>query len=1262
MTSHRIHQQFLALTLPIGWFLTPVVASAQATWNGNLNADWANAGNWTPGIPVSGENITIADATTNGLTADNSKNIGSLTFGTNGTRITGFTLNSQIANSITINGGIIANGVIPTTAALTMRGNFTVANGQTWTVNGSAAHATDQGIFVREVTTGATNRGSLVLGGNLTKDGTGQLLFAAIDVTGTGNLVIDSGGLKFNAGASQPLVVGGLGNITMNGSSTLAVYKNSGTMAITRSIGLNGTTSLITVGSPVDIASPITFNGTHTLSAGGTTNLTGNWNGAGTINRTSGGTLTASGLLSGFTGAFNANAGITNLSGPLGGSLSLASGATLNGEATAAGSLTLNGGTVGVNPVTPGSLGTSGDLILTGVNIISLTSNPASTAPFTVLSYGGTLTGDVNNLSLLGGNANYRTPAFSDTTLGVITLAVGSESRTWNGGGAWDINTSPNWLGGDNLFFQLDSVTFGDTGAGPVAITGVLAPSSITINSTEDYTFTAAAGSLISGSTGIAKNGSGTTVLGGANTFLGNITVAAGTLKPSGNQAFGLAPKTITVNSGATLDTNGAMTASRDYDTVIAGDGSGDGAIVNSGAGQNFGFRSATLTADATIGGSGRWDFRPITAGQAFINLDGHKLTKTGFNIIAFVDGTISSPGQIEINEGTFSFTRGIVSGSGDVSVNNGALMQLENYTSGSFSKPIVITDSTLRNVGANLAIDSTVSIIGNSIISVGTGNSFTINQPINGTGNLDKQDAGVLVLPADNGYSGSTTVTAGTIQLGNGGTTGSINAGPVDLVSTTSAIRFNRSDDFTFANVVTGFGPSGNDINPSALTKEGTNTVTLTGANTYTGSTRLAAGTIAIGSDETVFGLGTGGGSVVDLRGASIRSSDASPRTIINPISFSVNTTLGSASTGKLTFSGTVAFGGGTKAMIVNNALTEFSGVIFGTGTTTFLIKDGPGTLLFTGNNTYSQATTVNSGILQIGNGQETGSLGGGAVINNASLVVNLSGDQAINNDISGTGSLTHSGPAVTILGGNNSYTGDTIVTDGVISPSLASFDDNSTIRLSGDGTIELFHGQTDIVGKLFINSLPQAIGLWGRIGSKAALGAQFETPLLTGDGLLDVTSSGSAYDSWATAAGLTAANDAPTDNPDFDGFNNLAEFGFDSNPLSGTSSGKIVGKIATVGGSSTLTLTLPVRAAVGAFSGTTSLTATGDGVTYTIEGSDELGTWLLDIDEVTGADATAIQTGLPPLGSAEWVYRTFRSPGTVTGDPQEFMRAKVE
>ena len=65
-------------------------------------------------------------------------------------------------------------------------------------------------------------------------------------------------------------------------------------------------------------------------------------------------------------------------------------------------------------------------------------------------------------------------------------------------------------------------------------------------------------------------------------------------------------------------------------------------------------------------------------------------------------------------------------------------------------------------------------------------------------------------------------------------------------------------------------------------------------------------------------------------------------------------------------------------------------------------------------------------------------------------------------------------------------------------------------------------------------------------------------------------------------------------------------------------------------------------------------------DGVKYRIEGSDDLVVWNLAIAEVTGADKTTIETGLPAL-AGDWEYRTFRSPGTIVGDPAEFLRAAI-
>jgi hypothetical protein len=132
----------------------------------------------------------------------------------------------------------------------------------------------------------------------------------------------------------------------------------------------------------------------------------------------------------------------------------------------------------------------------------------------------------------------------------------------------------------------------------------------------------------------------------------------------------------------------------------------------------------------------------------------------------------------------------------------------------------------------------------------------------------------------------------------------------------------------------------------------------------------------------------------------------------------------------------------------------------------------------------------------------------------------------------------------------------------------------------------------------------------------------------------------------------------------PDNDGLNNLAEFALNSNPSNASATGKMIGKVATLGGNQVMTLTLPVRAgATFTDDATTHEEVSGltDGVIYRIQGSADLSAWTLDVSEVAaGSDRDSIQAGLPALDSG-WSYRTFRAPGTVSGDASNFLRVKV-
>jgi autotransporter-associated beta strand protein len=225
----------------------------------------------------------------------------------------------------------------------------------------------------------------------------------------------------------------------------------------------------------------------------------------------------------------------------------------------------------------------------------------------------------------------------------------------------------------------------------------------------------------------------------------------------------------------------------------------------------------------AGIGGSGTW-------------------TATGATFATTVDGT--AVGTLAASAtATFAGPPGTVTIGGTVSA--GALaFAVDGYSlvGGTIRLPASASVATADGVSVSLNSALTQTAGGTTTFSAGRAASILIAGTIAGGGGILKSGSGDLVLAGDNTFSGTTTVAGGWVRLGAGGGGGSV-AGPIAVATADTGVVIDRSDDLTVANVISGSG---------GLFKEGGNTVTMTGASSYTGGTTLFAGTLVVGDGGT--------------------------------------------------------------------------------------------------------------------------------------------------------------------------------------------------------------------------------------------------------------------------------------------------------------------------------------------------------------------------------------------------------------------------
>ncbi|PQZ26806.1 hypothetical protein CQZ93_23300 [Ochrobactrum vermis] len=275
-------------------------------------------------------------------------------------------------------------------------------------------------------------------------------------------------------------------------------------------------------------------------------------------------------------------------------------------------------------------------------------------------------------------------------------------------------------------------------------------------------------------------------------------------------------------------------------------------------------------------------------------------------------------------------------------------------------------------NVSGNAELDGSTSLsLGNNInlangatLALDGSNDTSLSGVIAGVGGLVKNGAATLTLNGSNTYTGGTTINAGTLEIGTGGSLASSSA--VSLINPGAALDIRAAGSQTLGalsgvagtSVLLGsggltLGSAGNLTfggtigSAGGIIKQGSGTQTLIGTNTYTGGTTINAGTLAIGGGGS---LAAGGDVNLVAPGASFDISGAVANQTIGALS-------GVYGTAVALGAHTLSFGGSANQI--------FSGAISGTGG---IVKQGSGQQIFNGINTYAGLTNVNAGSLIIG------------------------------------------------------------------------------------------------------------------------------------------------------------------------------------------------------------------------------------------------------------------------------------------------------
>ena len=688
--------------------------------------------------------------------------------------------------------------------------------------------------------------------GGISKTGGNDLTFNGVNQF-DGGLTVNGGNVR--AGSSDTAF--GNGTITVAGTTTLATANGTGARTIANPITVNSGVTLNGDGgyTPITFYGPITGGGNLAKVSSGTVILAGSNSYGGTTNTGTNGALQVG------------NGGATG---------TLGSG---NVTVNAGSSLTFNrADAVQVFNTISGT----GPVVLAGTGTTTL--GAANT-------YIGTTTVSAGTLDLTGTLTSAVTVAAgariggSGSTTGSLTLADGSFVIAANGGVQAASVVATAGTSGANIIVPngptgggtttVDVVRYGSGGTpGTVGFNAAVYRSGAVADDTANQKIT-----LAYASDNRTWNGTATTWDAGVTTawnegdqkFYWNDAVTFGNPAAATTVTYlaTVAPASVTVNN-----TN-ALTLANNPAGVFPGTGSivGTGSLTKSGTGT---------------------------------------LTLTGTSPNRYSGGTTINGGILALGTGgTAGQTASpLALGTGTVNVNTGGILKLwiQNNVTFTVSNNLNVDGGRLLGEDGNYVVSGAVNIGGGGM-SVGTkwsGKTLTLAGNVTG-GTLTAQGettgsgaaATLVALTGTNSY-GATTVTSGTLQIGNGGVTGTLGTGGA-TVATGAVLAFNRANAYPVTNAITGGG---------AVTKAGAGAVNLSAASSYTGATTVSAGSLLVTGSLGTTAVTVNGGVVGGTGSIAGTLSVAAAGTVSPGLA---GPSIGTLSVGATTLAGTSLFELGT-------------------------------------------------------------------------------------------------------------------------------------------------------------------------------------------------------------------------------------------------------------------------------------------------------------------------------------------------------------